>query len=120
MDWAVWFAENVNVNAILNGLGLGALAFLFATDRILTKGQHERRVADLKTAHDRRVADIEKANDSRVSDLRDARDALSSALGHERDRADEATAATAAIAKENGALVQQLLAAVRGAGEARG
>lgn len=120
MDWGVWFAETVNVNAIINGLGLGALAFLFATDRILTKGQHERRVADLERAHQKRIEDKDAAHASIVSDLRDARDHFREGRDIERDRAEAATTVAAELARENAAIAQQLVAAIRGAGEAHG
>lgn len=57
---AVAAASGTDLPAFLGGMtlqdvgqtvGLGALALLFATDRILTKGQHERRVADILSAH---------------------------------------------------------------------
>jgi hypothetical protein len=75
-DVGSWFAASVPAGALINGLGLGALAFLFARDIILTKGQHLRRVADIQTAHiatiaekDQRIADLKSAADNRITDL---------------------------------------------------
>lgn len=48
------------VGAIANALGLGSLAVLFATDRVLTKGQHLRRMGDKDKAHAAEIVLIEK------------------------------------------------------------
>lgn len=75
-DFWQWFYTNVSIQGILNTAGLGLLAILFARDLILTKAQHERRVADIVKAHDQRVADMErahaaelKAKDDRYGDM---------------------------------------------------
>lgn len=71
-----WFYTNVSVQGLLNTAGLGLLAVLFARDLILTKAQHERRIADIQKANDLRIADLEKshaaelrAKDERYEDM---------------------------------------------------
>lgn len=89
-DVGSWFAASVPAGALINGFGIGALAFLFARDIILTRGQHLRRVADIQTAQDKadaekdrahlaaiaekdqRIADLKTAAENRVSDLNTA------------------------------------------------
>lgn len=65
-DFWQWFTANVSVDGLLNTAGLGLLAVLFARDLILTKAQHERRVADITKAHDLRIADMEKAHQAEL------------------------------------------------------
>lgn len=65
-DFWQWFTTNVSVDGLLNTAGLGLLAVLFARDLILTKAQHERRVADITKAHDLRIADMEKAHQAEL------------------------------------------------------
>lgn len=88
-----WFYTQVSVQGVLNITGLTLLVILFSRDMILTKGQHERRVADLTKAKDDRYADMVREKDSRIedilrntgeryTDMRDSRDAY-------RDTADE-------------------------------
>jgi hypothetical protein len=112
MDVWEWLSATVPAGAVINGLGLGALAALFATDRILTKGQPERRVADIQKGHDLVLA--EKA--TQLGDMRDSRDYYREARLEERDRANEITGKLAELAHENGQLVNQLMTAVRKAG----
>lgn len=65
-------------------VGLAALALLFASDRILTKGQHERRIADLEKAH----AALFAERDNRLSDMTTSRDYYREARNAEAERAD--------------------------------
>lgn len=76
-DFWQWFYTNVSLDGVFNTLGLGILAVLFARDLILTKAQHERRVADIVKGYDQRIADMEKAHaaelagkDARLDDFR--------------------------------------------------
>jgi hypothetical protein len=112
MDVWQWLSASVPAGAVINGLGLGALAMLFATDRILTKGQHERRVADIQKGHD--LVLIEKA--AQHTEMRESRDYYRDARLEERERANDATSKITELAEENGQLVTQLLAAVQRAG----
>lgn len=89
-----WVTTTSSVDALLTTLGLGSLAILFATDRIITKGQHLRRVADLVAHHDRERA----AEALRVADLIESRDGWKEAARIERERADLATASVGEMA----------------------
>lgn len=77
-------------------VGLGALAILFATDRILTKGQHERRVADLVDGFEKLLA--EKAE--RLGEVTRSRDYYRDARQTEADRADALAGQLAELAVE--------------------
>lgn len=57
-----WITSGSVENAA-TALGLGVLAILFATDRILTNGQHMRRVADLVAYHERERAQLIESRD---------------------------------------------------------
>lgn len=115
-----WFATTAPAGAVIQALGLGALAILFATDRIITKGGHTRRVADITTAHDAivaalttshaaAVAELAKhhaeligAKDAAYAEMQTSRDYYRQARLTEQDRADKATdqlAETAELAK---------------------
>lgn len=68
-DIVGWFAATVPAGALLNGLGLGALAVLFATDRIKTKGQAERELARQQAANDLLVASLQAAHTAAIAEL---------------------------------------------------
>jgi len=55
--------------ALFNGLGLGTLAMLFATDRVLTKGQHTRALARVEAAHDKLTDALTKGQGAAVAEL---------------------------------------------------
>lgn len=86
-----WFTGTASVDSALTALGLGALAILFATDRIITKGQHLRRVQDLVAHHERERA----AEAARLADVVESRNGWKEAARLERERADLATATAA-------------------------
>ncbi len=90
-DWVL----GIDPNSVINTLGLGALAFLFARDLILTKGQHLRRVADLVAHHEREMAE----KDSRLATVDESRKEWKAAAQAERERADAATATMATVAQ---------------------
>lgn len=99
-----WFTANISVDGLLNTAGLGLLAVLFARDLILTKAQHERRVADIVKANDLRFADAERAHAAelhakdqryedmlgekieRYSEMKDSRDDYRDAAEKYKDR----------------------------------
>lgn len=95
MDAWDWITSTTTVDSLLTTLGIGALAVLFATDRILTKGQHIRRVLDLEQHHTRERAEWQ----SRYDDLKESRDTYKEATREERERADKATAAVGDMAE---------------------
>lgn len=106
-----WITTTTSLETLFTTLGLGSMALLFATDRILTKGQHLRRVQDLVAAHEQRVADMSAAydrriedliahhareiaeKDNRLADLAESRDGYKEAARLERERADTVTTA---------------------------
>lgn len=96
MDFWQWLSMSVPAGAIINGFGLLSLAALFATDRILTRGQHGRRVADITLAHEKEVADLKAHHaalvaekDERYAELKASRDYYRTAVDVERGRADK-------------------------------
>lgn len=89
-----WVTTEASLDSILNTLGLGALAFLFARDLIITKGQHLRRIQDLVEHHKRE----QEEKDKRAADLRESRDGWKEATRIERERADKATASVGEMA----------------------
>ncbi len=91
----VWeWVSNVDPNSVLNTLGLGALAFLFARDLILTKGQHLRRIADLVEHHQRELAE----KDARLAVVDESRREWKAAAAAQSERADKATSTMAEVA----------------------
>lgn len=100
-----WFASTASVSDLVTALGLGALAILFSTDRIITKGAHERRVADLQKHHERELTEKDAAHErervawaSRYDELKESRDGYKEATKEERARADRATDALTRVA----------------------
>lgn len=80
-----WFTATASVDTLLTTLGLGAIAILFATDRIITKGQHLRRVQDIVEYHSRELL----GKDERISDSREVSKNSEAAARIERERADK-------------------------------
>lgn len=93
-----WLTENVNLGSLVQALGLGTLVVLFATDRILTRGQHTRRVADLVKYWSGRYDEAIKSRDY----YRDAR-------LEEKARAEKSEAELVAMARETSALSSRIL-----------
>ncbi len=58
-----WFLANVTLQGTVNVAGLALLVVLFSRDLILTRSQHERRVADIVKNYDERSAEREAAHD---------------------------------------------------------
>lgn len=75
-----WIATTTSVDSLVTGAGSVTIAILFASDRILTKGQHERRTADLIRFHEREIAELTRS-----------RDGWKAAYADEKARADSAT-----------------------------
>lgn len=82
-----WITTTTSGDSLFTTLGLGVLSVLFATNRILTIGQHRARTLDLQEHHAREL----KEKDSRLADARDSRDGWKEAARVERERADKAT-----------------------------
>lgn len=106
----VWqqLLASVDVNSMLNTLGLGALAVLFATNRILTRGQHESRVADLKEHHARERA----ADAARLEAVDESRREWKATAGTERAAREAATATANELGSELGGLAVRLLSSI--------
>src|SRR5687768_1445187 len=85
-DFWSWFYGNVSIQGLLNTAGLGLLALLFARDLILTKAQHERRVADTVKAYEARIAD---ANVAHAAELKAKDDRYNDMLVERRERYNE-------------------------------
>lgn len=110
MDWLTGWLANTSIESMLNALGLGALAILFATDRIKTRGQATRDIERERKAHERLIAEKDKTHgaiiealvdkhtdqlayrDDRISELKGALASMEQARNVERDRAESATA----------------------------
>lgn len=80
-----WFTATASVDSALTALGLTGLAFLFATDRIITKAQHIRRVQDLVEHHARELAE----KDDRIAQGVTSENYWKEAARIERERADK-------------------------------
>jgi hypothetical protein len=93
-----WITTTTSGETVFTTLGLGALAVLFATNRILTIGQHRSRVLDLVEHHTRELAE----KDARIADAHTSRDGWRDVALKERELREAAmsgavTAATSAI-----------------------
>lgn len=102
MNFWEWFTSTASVDQVVQVLGLGTLAFLFARDLILTKAQHLRRVQDLIDAHNLRVKDLLAHHErervewqARLDEVRQSRDGWKEAEHVQRERANAATATVA-------------------------
>lgn len=103
-----WITTSTSVDSVLTTLGLGALAVLFATNRILTRGQHLDRIADLKEHHAREL----QAAADRLEAVDESRKEWRTAAQTERTRADEATGTAAELGREYGQLALGLLSSI--------
>lgn len=103
-----WITTSTSVDSVLTTLGLGALAVLFATNRILTRGQHLDRIADLKEHHARELA----AAADRLEATDESRKEWRSAAHDERARADAATTAANELGNEFGKLAVGMLSSI--------
>lgn len=86
MDVWSWLST-IPAGGVLSGVGVGAFVTAILTDRLFTRGQHLRRVADLNEHHARELAE----KDARIADIRESRDGYKEAARIERERADKAT-----------------------------
>lgn len=93
-----WFTTNSTPSDIFTTLGVGTLAVLFSTNRILTLGQHNARISDLKGHHARELAQAKDAYEAMVdadarayAEMKESRDYYRGARLEEKGRADRAT-----------------------------
>lgn len=103
-----WFTSTTTVDGLLTTVGIGTLAWLFATNRIITRGQHLDRIADLKDHHARELT----AAAERLEATDESRKEWRTAAGTERERADAATAAANELGGELGGLAVRLLSSI--------
>jgi hypothetical protein len=85
-----WVTTTLGAGELFTTLGVGTLAVLFATDRILTRGQAERRTADLKEHHARELAE----KDARLADAHSSRDGWKDVALQERELRERAMSGT--------------------------
>lgn len=110
-----WLTNGFNLNSAVQGSLAVVLIILFATDRILTKGQHLRRVADIVGNHDKLIAEKE----ARLQDMRESRDYYREARMVERDRADAVTEKLGIVVTEYAELTNHLLESLPKVGETK-
>ncbi|UYL87152.1 hypothetical protein QEH40_gp31 [Microbacterium phage OscarSo] len=87
MDVWTWVASSFPAGAVMSGVGVGAFVTAILTDRLMTRGQHLRRTADLVEHHNRELGE----KDARISELRESKDGWKEVALAERARADAAT-----------------------------
>ena len=87
MDLWTWITTTIPAGAVVSGVGVGAFVTAILTDRLMTRGQHLRRVADLEKHHTRELGE----KDARIVELRESKDGWRTVALAERSRADEAT-----------------------------
>tara|TARA_B100000700_G_scaffold110520_3_gene124533 strand:- start:2792 stop:3208 length:417 start_codon:yes stop_codon:yes gene_type:complete len=95
--WA-WFTGTATVDGLLQVAGVGILAWAILTDRLMTRGQHLRRVADLVEHHAREIAQKDAAAEierraaaDRFADKDEAYRLQVEAAREDRQRADRIT-----------------------------
>lgn len=115
-DVVAWVTTGFSLNSIVQALGLLSLAVLFASDRIITKGQHLRRVDDLKAAQTAEIAALKAHHaelvvekDDHYEEMKGSRDYYRQARLEERDRAETVTDALAELAGEYAKVTNHLL-----------
>jgi hypothetical protein len=93
-----WLSDTISAESIVQALGLTALAILFATNRILTLGQHTSRIKDLKEHHEKELtlkdslySQMVAEKDRAYAEMKEARNYWQSAASTEKNRADSAT-----------------------------
>lgn len=100
-----WITTTTSPDGWINTLGVATLAILFATNRILTRGQHADRVADLIAGYEKLLAEKD-ANHARelaaaaehTERVDESRIEWKEAERISRDRAETATASVATMA----------------------
>lgn len=110
-----WLTNGFNLNSAIQGGLAVTLIILFATDRILTRGQHQRRVNDIVTNHDKLIAE----KDLRYQEMKESRDYYREARVTERDRADKVTEKLGEVVTEYAELTNHLLEALPRVGDTK-
>lgn len=107
-----WLAGLPTLAEVLTQMGIGALVLLFATGVIITRWQHNSRVADLKAHHERELA----AKDERIAGLEESRLYWRTAAEKHDERADKALDALGEFT-EVGELVTDVMRGLKRAAE---
>jgi hypothetical protein len=71
-----WFTSTTPAGAAISAVGVGAFVIAILSDRLMTMGQHKRRVADITTAHDLVVTNLKDAHAAAIAELVAHHDAL--------------------------------------------
>jgi len=108
-DVWTYLGDSLPAGAVLNAVGVGAFVVAILSDRLMTKGQHLRRVTDITDAHKLAIAELTRANDqARIeltrhyedlaaekdrayAELKESRNGYKEATQTERARADKVT-----------------------------
>lgn len=130
MDFWEWVTASIPAGAVVNGLGLGALAILFASDRIQTRGQGTRALAKADKAHDDLTTALKDSHKAAIAELvkhhteliaekeriflemRDSRNYYREARLEERARAEQVTDKLAETVDEYAKLTNHILSSV--------
>lgn len=114
-----WVTLGTSIGPLVNALGIGALAVLFATDRILTIGQHKRRVTDILEAQKLTLIELKEhydelagEKDRAYGELKESRNYYRDARLEEKARADKVTNQLANGFEEFGKLSTHLLGSI--------
>ena len=93
-----WFAASASVEGLMQAGGLITLAMLFATGRIITLGQHESRILDLKAHHEKEMSILAEGHklllsekEARYRETEEQRDQYREAAEIQKERADKLT-----------------------------
>ena len=123
MDLWDWLTQTSPAQ-VFTSLGAGTIVVLFVTDRLLTKGQHERRIKDLNTQHDNEIKNLNHFHelelaekDHRTQDFKESRDYYREAMETERARADSSTDQLQDISGELTRLSNHLVSTFKEVGE---
>lgn len=111
-----WLVNTTSVDSIIQAAGVVTLAVLFARDLIMTKGQHERRVADLVQHHGKEMKLSETSHelvlvekDRAYNEMRESRDYYRGAHKTAEDRANQATEELREQGREFGQFTAQIM-----------
>lgn len=105
-DFWSYLTDSLPAGGIVSGVGVGAFVVAILTDRLMTKGSHLRRVADIDKAHDLALAESERhyielaaQKDAAYAELKESRNGYRDATKTERERADKVTDQLAEVAE---------------------
>jgi hypothetical protein len=119
-----WLSDTISAQSIIQGLGLAALAILFATNRILTLGQHNTRTNDLIRHHTAELAlkdalynQMVAEKDRAYAEMKESRNYWQTSATNETHRADAATQQLTVVSEEGLGLAVQMVRSLQEAVE---